>query len=103
MSLENIVARAELERHGYHELSEEQLRLKDDPEALLERGIRLKDGIGAHKDEGSGWEAIMSSAKLGHPVALALCFRYAKGTEENVQRGIELLRDSASREHASGN
>jgi hypothetical protein len=34
MSLESIIARAELERHGYHELSEEQLRLKD-PEALL--------------------------------------------------------------------
>ncbi len=48
MLLENIVARAELERHGHHELSEEQLRLKDDPEALLDRGIRLKDGIGVH-------------------------------------------------------
>jgi hypothetical protein len=45
MSLENIVARAELERHGYHELSEEQLHLKDDPEALLQRGIRLWLGI----------------------------------------------------------
>jgi uncharacterized membrane protein len=103
MLLENIVARAELERHGYHELSEEQLRLKDDPEALLHRGIRLKHGIGVCEDGGSGWEAIMSSAKLGHPVALALCFLYAKGTKSNVRRSIELLRDSASRGHAAGN
>jgi hypothetical protein len=83
MSLESIIARAELERHGYHELSEEQLRLKDDPEALLDRGIRLKHGIGARMDEGSGWETIMLSAKLG-PVALALCFLYAKGTENHA-------------------
>ena len=103
MSLENIVARAELERHGYHELSEEQLRLKDDPEALLHRGIRLKHGIGVRMDKGSGWEAIMSPAKLGHPVALALCFLYGKGTKSNAQRSIELLRDSASRGHAVGN
>ncbi len=103
MSLENIIARAELERHGYHELSEEQLRPKDDPEALLERGIRLRHGIGIRKDEDSGWEAIMSSAKLGHPVALALCFLHAKGTEQNDQRAIELLRDSESRGHAVGN
>ena len=102
MSLE-IIARAELERHGYHELSEEQLRLKDDPEALLRRGIRLKHGIGARIDRDSGWQAIMSSAKLGHPVALALCFLYAKGTERNMQSAIELLRDSASRGHAAGN
>jgi hypothetical protein len=102
MSLENIVVRAELERHGFHELSEEQLRLKDDPEALLTRGIRLWRGIGVYMNKYSGWEAIMSSAKLGHPAALALCFSYAKGTKKNQQRAIELLRDSASRGHAVG-
>ena len=103
MSLENIIARAEVERHGYHELSEEQLRRKDDPEALLHRGIRLWLGLGVRKDEDSGWELIISSAKLGHPVALALCFLYGKGTEMNMEHGIELLGDSASRGHAVGN
>ena len=100
MSLENIIARAELERHGYHELSEEQLRLKDDPQALLDRGIRIRLGIGVRKNGVSGWELILSSAKLGHPVALAFCFRSAM--EKNVQCAVELLRDSASRGHAVG-
>ena len=98
----DIIARAELERHGYHELSEEQLRLKDDPQALLERGIRLWHAIGVRKDEVSGWELIVSSAKLGHPVALALCFLHGYGAEENVQRAVELLSDSSSRGHAVG-
>ncbi len=102
MSFENIVARAELEWHGYHELSEEQLRLKDDPEALLQRGIRLWLGIAVRVDVDSGWELIITSAKLGHPVALALCFLSGKGTQKNVQHGIELLSDSASRGHAFG-
>ena len=103
MSLESIIARAELERHGYHELSEQQLRLKDDPEALLIRGAHSHYGIGTCEDADRGWELIISSAKLGHPVALALCFRYIKGAEKNVQRALELLRDSASRGHAVGN
>jgi hypothetical protein len=102
MSLESISVQPELELYGYHELSEEQLRLKDDPEALLERGIRLWQGIGVREDADSGWEAIISSAKLGHPVALALCFRSGRGTEKNQRRAIELLRDSASRGHAAG-
>jgi TPR repeat protein len=102
MSLEDIIPNASLERHGYHELSEEQLRLKGDPEALLHLGIRLWHGIGVRRNGDGGWEAIVSSAKLGHPVALALCFFYAKGTETNGQRAMELLRDSASRGHAAG-
>ncbi len=103
MSLENIIARAELERYGYHELSEEQLRLKVDPEALLERGIRLLHGIGLRKEGDNIWKPIFSSAVLGHPVALALCFRNAKGVDRNAHRAVELLRDSASRGHVPGN
>ncbi len=103
LSLENIVPLPELERHGYHELSEEQLRLKDDPEALLERGIRLRYGVGVHVDAGDSRKLIMSSAKLGHPVALALCFNFGmKVTEADKQRAVELLQGSASRGHAAG-
>jgi hypothetical protein len=86
VSLENIIARAELERHGYHELSEEQLRLKDDPEALLDRGHRMWEGIGVHMNVVSGQDLIISSAKLGHPVALALCFLFGRHGEEQTAR-----------------
>ncbi len=65
MSLENIIIRVELERHGYHKLSEEQLRLKDDPEALLERGFRLRDGIGVHVNENSGGSLSSRQQSLG--------------------------------------
>jgi hypothetical protein len=47
--LEILTAGAELERHGCPELSEEQLHLKDDPEVLLERGIRMRHGIGVRE------------------------------------------------------
>ena len=103
MSLENIVADPSLERLGYRRLPFSELEKLDDPEALLERGIRLRNGIGVRMNGDSGWEAIISSAKLGHPVALAFCFRKGRGTEKSVQRAIELSRDSASRGHAAGN
>jgi hypothetical protein len=101
MSLESI-PNASLERRGYHELSEEQLRLKDDPEALLIRGIRLKDGTGVRMYADRGRGLITSSAKLAHPVALALCISHGYGARENQQRSVELYRDSASRGHAAG-
>jgi hypothetical protein len=101
MSLEEITPNASVERHGYHELSEEQLRLKDDPEALFERGTRLRHGIGVRANDNTGWELIISSAKLGHPVALALCFKFGK-LSGDVEKAAELLRDSASRGHVAG-
>jgi TPR repeat protein len=102
IDLASVVPDPSLEKKGYHELSEEQLRLKDDPQALLDLGIRLLVGIGVRRDEVRGRGLVISSAKFGHPVALASCFRYGDGTKRNMQRAIELFRDSASRGDATG-
>ncbi len=67
-------ARAEVEWHGYHKLCEEQLRLKDDPEALLHRGMRLWHGIGVRNTDGHestaedrrsvDWPSLVKSLKV---------------------------------------
>jgi hypothetical protein len=102
MSLENVTADASAERNEYHKLDFDQLEKLDDAEALFQRGIRLVYGMGVRMDGNSGWELIISSAKLGHPVALALCFIERKGTEWNMYRAGRLLRDSASRGYGFG-
>jgi hypothetical protein len=102
MSLEDIVPRPELEQYDFHRLSEEQLRLKDDAEALFQRGVRLWYALGIPEDEDGAWQLIIEAAKLGHPVALAFCFSEGKGTDKNEQRAMELFGGGASRGHAVG-
>ena len=101
-SLENVKARPELERYDYHTLSSEELACKDDPEAIFERGIRLMEAIGVVEDIEAGWDNVMKAAQLGHPVALATCFHVGENTEENDERAIPLLRESAQRGHVAG-
>lgn len=102
MSLENIVANASLERKHYHQLATSELDKLDDAEALYERGRRLLDGVGVLEDSEAGWDLIIESAKLGHPVALGLCFHEGRGTKQNQNRAIELYRASAERGHPAG-
>jgi TPR repeat protein len=102
MSLENIVPDGSVERGHYHLLTHEELNKLDDAEALFVRGDRFQAGVGIAIDEEAGWRLIIESAKLGHPVALACCFQYAKGTLKNLQRAAELYRQAADRGHPAG-
>ncbi len=101
MSLDHIVPNASLERGHYHQLATRELDQLDDAEALFERAFRLVIGIGATRNREAAGKLIMESAKLGHPVALALCLEQA-GTAKNIKRAIELHRASAERGHVSG-
>ncbi len=102
MSLENIVADASLERGHYHQLATRELGKLDNAEALFERGRRLRNGIGVATNEEAGWQLAIEAATLGHPVALAFCFHYGRGTDKNPNRAAELYRASAERGHAGG-
>jgi TPR repeat protein len=102
MSLERIVPDALLERGHYHQLALRELDKLNDAEALFERGKRLRLGIGIIQNEEAGWKLIIEAAKLGHPLALALCFYVGQGTAKNLNRAVELYRASAEREHPAG-
>jgi TPR repeat protein len=102
MSLERVIPNASLERTYYHQIATSELDKLDDAEALFERGRRLRLGIALAKDEEAGWNLIIESAKLGHPVALGLCFHEGRGTKQNQNRAIELYRASAERGHPAG-
>jgi TPR repeat protein len=102
MSLEQIVPNVSLERGHYHQLSPRELYQLEDAEALFERGRRNFFGVFVAKDKDAGWKLNIEAAKLGHPVALAACFRKGQGTAKNPNRAIEIYRASAERGHASG-
>jgi hypothetical protein len=48
------------------------------------------------------WKSIVSSARQGHPVALARCFLFGIATAKDEYRAIALLQESAVRAHAGG-
>ena len=102
MSLDHTISNASLERVRYHQLASRELDKLNDAEALYERGRRLRNGIGVAKNEEAGWQLAIEAAKLGHPVALAFCFHYGRGTAKNPNRAAELYRASAERGHAGG-
>jgi TPR repeat protein len=102
MSLREVTAKPEVERPGYHQLANQFIDSADDPEALFERGMRLRFGISVSVNEEAGWEIIIKAAHLGHPVALAFCFKYGKGTEKDFLLALELFRQSAERGHPAG-
>ncbi len=102
MSFDHIVVDASLERGHYHQLTTSELDKLDNAEALYERGRRLRNGISVKMDEEAGWKLFVEAAKLGHAVALALCFHNGRGTAKNLNRGFELFHASAERGHPGG-
>jgi hypothetical protein len=99
MSLVGVPVLEELEKPTYHLLSQQRLFELDEPEAMFERGNRIRQGISAIKDEAEGWKPILVAAQQGHPVALALCFQDGKGTAKDEVRAFELYCESAARGH----
>ncbi len=73
-----------------------------DAEAIYERGRRSRFGIGKVPDDTTAWSLYIQAAQLGHPVALALCFDFGRGTTKNLQRAVQLYRESAARGHPAG-
>ncbi len=102
MSLEQIEADSSLERGHYHKFTIQDLEKLKDAEALFERGRRMRLGIGVKTNETVGWMFISEAARQGHPVALAFCSFFGKGTEKNLQRAVQILRASAERGHPTG-
>jgi hypothetical protein len=78
MSLDRIAPDASLERGHYHQLATPELDRLNHAEAHYERGRRFRSGISVTKNEEVGWKLTIEAAKLGHPVALAVCFRYGQ-------------------------
>jgi hypothetical protein len=102
ISLKDIVPNPSVERHHYHLLSQEQLDKLSDAEALFERGERLRLGRNMLIDQTSGWDHIIHSARLGHPVAQALCCFQGKDIDFDDKRAGELLHQAAARGHPAG-
>jgi TPR repeat protein len=102
MSLEHIVPVAELERQGYHLLPQRQLETLADAEALYERARRLRNGEGIREDSKSAWAFTYKSAQLGHPLALADCYRFGHETAKNPDKAAHYYRASAERGHPAG-
>jgi hypothetical protein len=102
MSLEHVIIDAALERGHYHTLASSEIRKLDDAEALFERGRRLRIGIGVAMDAEAGWTLNIESAKLGHAVALAFCFKEGRGTSKDHNCAFQLFRASAERGHPDG-
>ncbi len=102
MSLDDVVVDPLLERIHYYQLSKSELEKLEDAEALFERGRRLRLGIDEKTDEVAGWILVIDAARLGHPVALAFCFLFGRGTTKNLERAVQLCRTSAVRGHVVG-
>jgi TPR repeat protein len=100
--LEDVVPLPSVERPRHHLVPQAQLELLDDPDSLCERSRRLRLGIYVCADEESGWNLNIQAARLGHPVALALCFLFGRGAKVNIAKAVELLRGSAERGHPAG-
>ncbi len=102
LSLENVAPDISLERQHYHLLPQEELERLDDPEALFERGRRLRLGIRVPVNEDLSWKFIERAALRGHSLALSLCFQAGRGLSKDLQRGVELYKDAAKRGHPVG-
>ncbi len=100
--LSEVEARPELEMKDYHLLSIEELEGSVEPEALLQCGSRFRSGIAIKRNEELGWKLTIEAARMGHPVALALCLRNGKGTAKNYALAVKLLKGSAERSHPTG-
>jgi TPR repeat protein len=103
-ALFHVVPKEELLR-DYIRLSTEHVRriaASRDAEALFEYGSRLRNSDRAELNEAEGWQFIEAAAKLGHPVALGLCFFYGQGVEEDRQRAFELFESAAQQSNARG-
>ncbi len=102
--MNDVVPKPELERAHYHKLSQSDLEKlgNEDAEAIHEQGRRLRIGIRVKCDTDKAWSLYIQAAHLGHPVALAYCLDFAKGTHRDIDRAIELYRGSTARGHPSG-
>jgi TPR repeat protein len=103
MSLKSVTPQPTFERVSYHLLPLNELNLLDDPEALFERGDRIRLGVGTRREEQRGWRLIIKAAQLGHPVALAYCFEEGRGVAEDPKLAFEMYTASSHRGHPSGN
>jgi hypothetical protein len=101
--LEGSVVKPELEKNDYHRLSLAELEaLSPEPEALFQRGYRLRHGISVKANEDLGWELTIEAARAGHPVATARCYEHGVGAPKDLAKALSLSHESAARGHSSG-
>ncbi len=102
MSLENIVVDEKLEKNEYHLLDRQELEALSDAESIYERGRRLLLGADVIANPEKALSFIYEAARLGHAVALAVCYQNGKGAEADLRRAWMLYQASADRGHAAG-
>jgi hypothetical protein len=90
-------------KKSYHLLSDEELLRKGgEPEALLQRGLRLCIGIGTHLNEAEGLKLVGEAAKAGHPVGIAGCYFFGQDVESDYATAVMYYRQAADRGHPVG-
>jgi TPR repeat protein len=87
------------ENRTYHALPQHELEKLNDPEAIFEKGRRLRTGTGMKQRDEAGWEFYIMAAHAGHAVAMASCYYYGKGTQADLAQSVRFYQESAARGH----
>jgi hypothetical protein len=93
-----------LERPHYVRLSFQQLSELHDTESLFMRGVRLFFGVSMQRNIEEAESLFAAAAQQGHPLAIAFCLSpISRFPHKSVNRSVELLAQSAARNHPVGN